>query len=109
SEEELIAKDKELAEANARIAELEKNLNAMQRLLQLQSQELAERQIQATASTPNSAATAAVTPLVAAQAELDPTPATASAEANAAPDTAASTNVDTPAPETAQKPAPAAA
>lgn len=56
SSEELIAKDKALAEANSRVQELEKNLADLQTLLQFKSKELAERQQQAQAATDKPAA-----------------------------------------------------
>lgn len=72
--EERIAQEKALAEANARIAELEHNLTAMQRLLQLQNQELAERQAQAQPAAGQQAAV--VTPVVASAAETEMATAT---------------------------------
>ena len=56
-EEELIARDKALAEANARVRELEKNVNDLQKLLEIKNQDLAARQGQA-AVTPADAAPA---------------------------------------------------
>jgi len=46
-EEELVARDKALKEANSRIAELEKNLNDLRKLVELKSQGMAELQKQA--------------------------------------------------------------
>ncbi len=71
AEEELIAKEKALAEANTRIAELEKNLGAMQRLLQLQNTDMAERQTQASASAQNDAVAISVAPVIATATELE--------------------------------------
>lgn len=48
--EELIARDKALAEANARVKELEKNLGEMQKLLELKNKSLADQQKQAEAA-----------------------------------------------------------
>jgi pilus assembly protein FimV len=48
-EEEATAKDKSLREANSRIAELEKNIKEMQKLLEIKSQSLADLQKQAAA------------------------------------------------------------
>lgn len=67
--EERIAQEKALSEANARIAELEKNLTAMQRLLQLRNQELADRQAQSQAEASKQAAAPVVAPVAASAAE----------------------------------------
>jgi pilus assembly protein FimV len=54
SPEDLIAKEKALAEANSRVAELEKNVSELQKLLEVKNQALAgkQSQAQATAVTP---------------------------------------------------------
>ncbi len=49
SEEDLIAKDKALKDANDRMAALEKNVNELQKLLELKNQNLADLQKQAAA------------------------------------------------------------
>lgn len=67
--EERIAQEKALSEANARIAELEKNLTAMQRLLQLRNQELAERQAQSQSAAAEPAAAPVIAPVAASAAE----------------------------------------
>lgn len=47
SPEDLIAKEKALAEANSRVAELEKNVSELQKLLEIKNQALAGKQAQA--------------------------------------------------------------
>lgn len=47
--EELIAKDKAIADANARVKELEKNVSELQKILEIKNKDLAEQQKQATA------------------------------------------------------------
>jgi pilus assembly protein FimV len=49
AQEEAAAKDKSLKEANSRIAELEKNVQDMKRVLEMQNQQLADMQKQAAA------------------------------------------------------------
>ncbi len=61
-EEDLVARDKALKEANSRIAELEKNLNDLRKLVELKSQGMADLQKQAEAQ--------AVKPAVPAVSEL---------------------------------------
>lgn len=51
-EEELVAKDKALKEAQERLASLEKNVSELQKLVELKSQNLAELQKQATSKKP---------------------------------------------------------
>jgi pilus assembly protein FimV len=51
SEEELIAKEKTIKEANSRLASLEKNVADLQKLVELKNQSLAELQKQAAAKT----------------------------------------------------------
>jgi pilus assembly protein FimV len=48
-EEDIVAKDKALAEANSRVSDLEKNVAELQRLVELKNQNLAELQKQAAA------------------------------------------------------------
>lgn len=86
STEELIAKDKAIADANARVKELEKNVSELQKILEIKNKDLAEQQKQATAAatpavvvpplaSPASAAeTSAVTPPVAEAPAVEPTP-----------------------------------
>ncbi|WP_026075889.1 FimV/HubP family polar landmark protein [Noviherbaspirillum massiliense] len=50
SEEDKIAKEKELAEADARVKELEKNVNDLQKVLEVKNKGLAEQQQQAAAA-----------------------------------------------------------
>lgn len=66
-EEDLVARDKAVKEANSRVAELEKNLNELKKLAELKSQAAAQAQQQA------EAAKQAATP-VAAPAKPAPTP-----------------------------------
>lgn len=111
TEEELIARDKALADANARVKELEKNVGDLQKLLEIKNQDLAAQQKQAETTAAASAAaptaSAAATPAEADKPTTDAasatTPATNAAEA-AAPAPAPS---DTAAPAAEQpKPAP---
>lgn len=96
--EDRIAKDKALAEANARVAELEKTVNDLQKLLEIRNRDLAARQNGAAAAgaAPASNAPAAAAPAAAA---AGATGATGAAAAGAAKEASA-------APES--KPAPAA-
>lgn len=59
--EDLIAREKALAEANARVQELEKNISELQKLLEVKNQGLAEQQNQAEA--PKEAEAPAATPV----------------------------------------------
>ena len=68
STEELIAKDKAIADANTRVKELEKNVSELQKILEIKNKDLAEQQKQATAA----ATPAAVIPPVAAPAPAAP-------------------------------------
>ena len=88
STEELIAKDKAIADANARVKELEKNVSELQKILEIKNKDLAEQQKQAAAA----ATPVAVIPPVAA-----PAPAPA-AETPAPPVTEAPAVEPTPAP-----------
>ncbi|WP_293776878.1 FimV/HubP family polar landmark protein [uncultured Oxalicibacterium sp.] len=67
SEEDLIARDKAIAEANARVRELEKNVSELQKLLEIKNQDLAARQQQAeaggTAAAPATSASNASAPV----------------------------------------------
>ncbi len=57
--EERIAREKALAEANARVRELEKNVSDLQKILEIKNKELADRQTLAEASKAGSNATVA--------------------------------------------------
>jgi pilus assembly protein FimV len=76
SAEELIAKDKAIADADARVKELEKNVSELQKILEIKNKDLAEQQKQATAA---SAATPAA--MVPPAAPAVPAPATPEAAA----------------------------
>ncbi|HEY6772405.1 MAG TPA: FimV/HubP family polar landmark protein [Oxalicibacterium sp.] len=98
TEEELIARDKALAEANARVKELEKNVSELQKILEIKNKDLATQQKQAETTT--APATAASTGTATAEAEK---PATDAAN------TAANTAAETSEPAAAAPPADAAA
>lgn len=91
STEESIAKDKAIADANARVKELEKNVSELQKILEIKNKDLADQQKQAAAA----AAPAAVVPPVVAPAPAAETPAVTPPVAEA------------PAVETTPTPAPA--
>lgn len=74
STEELIAKDKAIADANARVKELEKNVSELQKILEIKNKDLAEQQKQASAAV---AAPVAVAPPVTAPAPTVPAAETA--------------------------------
>jgi pilus assembly protein FimV len=98
SAEEMIAKDKAIEEANARVKELEKNISELQQLLEVKNRDLAAQQKQAEASK------AAPTPAVA------PAPVAAPASSPAATVAPASSIAATaPASSTAAEPASAVA
>lgn len=86
-EEDLIAKEKALKDANERVALLEKNVNDLQKALELKSQNLADLQKQAAGKSP-AVAPAAPTPVKPAEAvpatAAAPTPAAQPSEAPAA-------------------------
>ena len=78
--EELIAKDKAIADANARVKELEKNVNELQKILEIKNKDLAAQQKQAetaaAAAVAAAAASAPATPAAPAPAAApEPTPA----------------------------------
>jgi pilus assembly protein FimV len=99
SEEDLIAKEKALKEANDRLASLEKNVTELQKLVELKNQSLAELQKQAAAKAvpaeakkpeaavkPPAAVPAAAAPVVApAQVQPEPAPVVAEQPAEAKP------------------------
>lgn len=95
SAEELIAKDKAIADADARVKELEKNVSELQKILEIKNKDLAEQQKQATAA--SAATPAAVVP-----------PAAPAVPAPAAPEAAAPLTMP-PVVEAPVEPAPAAA
>ncbi|RQO36154.1 pilus assembly protein FimV [Herminiimonas sp. KBW02] len=106
--EELIAKDKAIADANARVKELEKNVNELQKILEIKNKDLAAQQKQAetaaaavAAAAPAAPATPAPTPVAA----PEPTPAPA-AEAPAATPPAAEEKPAEAAPAAEPAPAP---
>ncbi len=104
SEEELIARDKALAEANARVKELEKNVGDLQKILEIKNQDLAAQQKQVetppTSATPATPATStAVTPAA--------TETTAPVEGATPPVAATSEPATDVAPVAETKPAPA--
>jgi pilus assembly protein FimV len=74
-EEELVARDKAVAEANQRVARLEKTINDLQALLEVKNQGMAELQKQAAGAAP--AAPAAQAPKPAAPEVAQPAPAPA--------------------------------
>ncbi|MDB5764225.1 MAG: LysM peptidoglycan-binding protein [Herminiimonas sp.] len=111
--EDKIAKDKALAEANARVKELEKNVNDLQKILEIKNKDLADKQKQANAgksdtlpalpapspaAVPNSTSSPAAVPAIATP------PAAASATTSGTPQAAASA----PAPSQATDAKPAA-
>lgn len=100
--EELIAKDKAIADANARVKELEKNVSELQKILEIKNKDLAAQQKQAEVAAAAAVAAAPAAP-AAAPAASPPAP-----EAPAAP--AAETPAATPpaAPAAEEKPAEAA-
>tara|TARA_R110001599_G_scaffold171353_1_gene362468 strand:+ start:485962 stop:488667 length:2706 start_codon:yes stop_codon:yes gene_type:complete len=132
SPEDVIAKEKALAEANSRVAELEKNVSELQKLLEVKNQALAGKQAlaeskpepvikdadaNASAATPATTAPATTAAETAAKSDSDaanaiaaaagasPAAVTDSAATNAASTDTAATDAATPAP--VNKPAPA--
>lgn len=103
SGDDAAASAKALREANERVAELERNLNDLQKLLELKNQQLAQLQQQSSAvPADNAPAAAAETPAEAPQSEAaEQQPAEAAQPEAAAP-------AETPAAEAAPEPAPVA-
>lgn len=97
-EEELVARDKALEEANSRVAALEANVKQMQELLNLRSESMAQLQQQATAAPSASAQELAA----ASSAPAQQPPAAESQQAASAP-----VQEQAPVPAPAPKPAPA--
>ncbi len=105
SEEELIARDKALAEANARVKELEKNVSDLQKILEIKNKDLAAQQKQVETAP---AAVAAAPAETAAQAPSAEKPVTENAApAPAATEQPAEATAPTAAPAEEVKPAPA--
>lgn len=107
-EEDLVAKDKALKEATARLAELEKSIKDLQSLLEVKNQNLADMQKQAESAKvppqpPVSAPTAAP-PVVAERPSVEP-PKVAEAPKPAAPAAEAPAAAPTPTPTIAAAPA----
>ncbi|WP_334187973.1 FimV/HubP family polar landmark protein, partial [Noviherbaspirillum sp.] len=106
SAEELIARDKAIAEANARVKELEKNLGEMQKLLELKNKSLSDQQKQAEAAKPDAKAPAAPAAPATPDAPIPPVAAVSPPAKGTAP-----TATTTPSPQqapavaTAEKPA----
>jgi pilus assembly protein FimV len=111
--EDRIAKDKALAEANARVKDLEKNVNDLQKILEVKNKELSDQQKQADAAIANAkqatpAAPAAVPP-VASASDVKPSDATPNMNAEQPTPQANAGTASAPAPEAAPavKPPPA--
>jgi pilus assembly protein FimV len=103
--EDKIAKDKALAEANARVHELEKNVTDLQKILELKNKNLAEQQQKAESAKPEAKPAAAVPAAKASEpAKAEPAPEKPAASAPAASAPAAS--APTPAPRAKPKAAP---
>jgi pilus assembly protein FimV len=91
SAEDKIARDKAVAEANARVKELEKNVTDLQKLLEVKSQNLSEQQKQADTKSAAPAAAAPAAPAPTAPVAVAPAaPVVPAAPAPAAPDASAS-------------------
>lgn len=85
SVEEKIAREKALAEANARVQELEKNVADLQKLLEIKNKELAERQKQASENKVAAAPVATVDAAKSAPVSGSVSPAPSASTANATP------------------------
>lgn len=105
-EEDLVARDKALREANSRIAALEKNLNDLKRLAEMRSAAGAKLQDQAEAVKPMPTPPAAVKPAEPAAPVSPAKPTEAVVSAPAAKPAEAVAPVETPAPPPAVPPAP---
>lgn len=107
SAEELIAKDKAIAEANARVKELEKNVSELQKILEIKNKDLAEQQKAASATSTAAAPVAAVVPAAATPAAEAPATETPAAVAAAPAEAVVATEaVVAPAPVAEPVPAP---
>lgn len=94
-EEDKLAKDKAVAEANARVKELEKNVGDLQKILEVKNKDLAEKQSAASASAKTSVSSA---PVAAAAASVVPAAPDASAASVAAPASVAAVTAPASAP-----------
>lgn len=75
SEEDKLAKDKAVADANARVKELEKNVSELQKILEIKNKDLAEKQAVASAKAEARVVTPVVAPIPAAVPPAAPAPA----------------------------------
>ncbi|MFC7299304.1 FimV/HubP family polar landmark protein [Herminiimonas aquatilis] len=105
STEELIAKDKAIADANARVKELEKNVSELQKILEIKNKDLAEQQKQASAA---AAVPVAVAPPVTAPAPTAPAVETAPPVTTAVAETPVAEAAPAPVVEPVVPPAPVA-
>ncbi|MFN7085425.1 MAG: FimV family protein, partial [Burkholderiales bacterium] len=106
-EEEAVAREKALREANERIARLEKTIQDMQRLLEIKSAGMAAAQQKAESAASAPEAPSAVKPEAGARPEPAPATATAALEAKKEEAPAAAAPADKPAaPEKAEQPQP---
>lgn len=83
SAEDLVAKDKALAEANARVSELEKNVSELQKILEIKNKDLAGQQKQAEAVKAAESAPVATPPAL--TSTTAPTPPVAANDSAATP------------------------
>lgn len=102
--EDKIAKDKAIAEADARVKELEKNVSELQKLLEVKSKDLADKQKQADAGKSDSNAKPATAPSAqqpsqAASAPVPATPTPATSSTNAAQNDPLAPQAETATPE----------
>jgi len=103
-EEQRIAKEKELAEANSRVKELEKNVNDLQKVLEVKNKSLADQQKAAEAAKAASKpATQAAAPTPAPTPVPAPTPAPTPVTTPAAVSASASASAPAPAPTPASE------
>ncbi len=100
SAEDLIAKDKAIAEANARVQELEKNVSELQKILEIKNQDLAEQQKAASAISTDPVPSAEVSPVAVTPAAETPADVATAGPAEAV---AATEAVVAPAPKPAPK------
>ncbi|MGZ3253911.1 MAG: FimV/HubP family polar landmark protein, partial [Burkholderiaceae bacterium] len=102
--EDAIAKNKALADANARVKELEKNVAELQKVLEIKNKDLADQQKQAELAKSAAAAKAAATPAASAPVAAKPAPVVASVPTPAPAPVPAPTPAPTvtPVPETAK-------
>lgn len=103
--EERIAANKALADANARVAALEKNVGELQALLELKNKDLAERQNQASNVTASPATDPAATATPATPAAGSKTPEPAAATPAATPDATPAATPAATAPDSTTSPA----